>query len=68
MRFLLGADFRAEHFKRRQPTLMLTAEAIEEAVPFLTWYLLCVHNYLSLFAPQTFNLQPQVTLPLLKFE
>src|SRR2546423_3062118 len=38
MCLFLSAEFGIKNLKRREPTFMLTAEAIEEGIPFLTWY------------------------------
>src|SRR5205085_1052954 len=45
----LRSNLTSEYLKRSQPAFMLTAEAVEEVVPFLAWYLLRRHGlFLSL--------------------
>ena len=45
----LRSNLTSEYLKRSQPAFMLTAEAVEEVVPFFAWYLLRRHGlFLSL--------------------
>src|SRR6266404_1362183 len=42
--FLLRTNIRPESFQSCQPTLMLSAEYVEEVVPFISRNLLCRHS------------------------
>ena len=66
VRLFLSADIGTKNFKCREPTFVLATEAIKERVPFLTWYFLCLHNYLSSFARQTGDAPARATVPFLK--